>query len=284
MTRPDPSSGSLFDDLKTRTAVSVVLGLIAFVFVWLGGTAFAAFIAVVAVIMLSEFTRLVEAESNLEAVPRWVLVALGALSILCLSFSGLWFTITASLGLLIAATLNRTPIGWVTVFGYALIVIGAASTVHLRELGAGFPILMWILLCVAAADIGGYMFGRLYQGPKLVPSISPKKTWSGFLGGIFLSVLVAIIFSFFSGGGLLNLVFFGAVIAVVSVMGDLLESSAKRRFGVKDAGSLLPGHGGFLDRLDGMTSVMVFFGGLSFVVDIAALLTPDYVVLIGGGM
>ena len=99
-----------------------------------------------------------------------------------------------------------------------------------------------------------------------------------------MSILVAIIFSVFSGGGLISLIFFGAVISVVSVAGDLLESSAKRKFGVKDAGSLLPGHGGFLDRLDGMTAVMVLFGALSFLIDIGALLAPDYVALIRGGL
>jgi len=284
MTDKGSDGSSLFDDLKMRTLVGVGLASVAFLFLWLGGIAFAAFVAFVAVLMLMEFTRLVSTESQLEQIPGVTMIALGGFSILLLNFSGLWFVIAASLGLLVPAVLNLRAIGPVTVMGYALIVLGAASTVHLRGLTAGFPILAWIVICVAAADIGGYMFGRLFQGPKLIPSISPKKTWSGFLGGIFLSVLGATIFSFFSGGGFFNLLLFGVIIAIVSVAGDLLESSAKRRFGVKDAGTLLPGHGGFLDRLDGMTAVLVLFGGLSFVIDLGRLLTPEYIAVIGSGL
>jgi len=220
--------------------------VIGFIFIWLGGAAFSAFMACICAVMLLEFTRLVKPEVQLEGV-----------------------------------ALTRLPIGRVTVLGYALIVIGAAAAVHIRGLSVGFPIVIWIILCVAAADIGGYMFGRLLQGPKLIPSISPKKTWSGFLGGLGLSVMVAIIFSFFSGGGFLNLVFFGALISVVSVAGDLLESAIKRKYGVKDAGTLLPGHGGFLDRLDGMTLVMVVFGFLSFTTDLGMQLSPDYAAALG---
>lgn len=279
-----PTQKPLFDDLKIRSGVAVIFALIAFFFIWLGGTAFTAFMSIIAAVMLTEFTSLVRSESSLENIPKFAMIALGAISIIALDFSGLAFTFVASVGLLIAATLNKVRLGKATIVGYAIIVIGAASTVHIRELTAGLPMIVWIILCVAAADIGGYMFGRLLQGPKLLPRVSPKKTWSGFLGGVLLSVIVAIIFSFFSGGASLNLILFGVIIAVVSVAGDLLESSMKRKFGVKDASSLLPGHGGFLDRLDGMTIVMLAFAALSFMTDISALFVPEYVALIGSGM
>ena len=284
MTQQGPTSNPLFDDLKTRSVVAVIFGCVAFFFVWLGSIGFSAFMGAITALMLVEFARLVKEESRLENLPRLAIVICGALSVFLLEFSGVWFTAIASLGLLIAATFNRKALGKVTVIGYAIIVIGAASAVHIRGVAAGFPIIIWIVLCVAAADIGGYMFGRLLQGPKLLPRISPKKTWSGFLGGIGLSAIVAIIFSFFSGGGFLNLLLFGIVIAVVSVAGDLLESSVKRKFGVKDAGTLLPGHGGLLDRLDGMTLVMVFFGALSFLTNLGERLSPDYAAMIGNAL
>ncbi len=284
MTQSGASSSSKFDDLKTRSIVGAVFLVVGFLFIWSGGAVFSAFMAALCAVMLIEFTRLVKPEVELETIARMAMVILGTLSVFILPFSGVWFTIVASLGLLIAATVNPIPLGRVTVLGYALIVIGAGAAVHIRELSIGFPLVMWLILCVIAADIGGYAFGRLLQGPKLLPSISPKKTWSGFLGGLGLCVIVSIIFSFFSGGGFLNLVLFGALVSIVSVAGDLLESSVKRQFGVKDAGTLLPGHGGFLDRLDGMTLVMAVFGLLSFMVDLGAKLAPEYVAALGAGI
>lgn len=283
MTQAGPTPNPLFDDLKTRSAVALVLALVAFSFLWIGGAVFALFMGAITAVMLIELTRMVKPECELEDIPRAALVAFGGLAVFAIYFSALWFVVLASLGVLLAAVVNRIPVGPVTVAGYAFIVIGGASTLYLRNLGAGFPMLAWIILCVAAADIGGYTFGRLFQGPKLLPRISPKKTWSGFLGGVGLSIVIAIAFAVISGGNLANLVLFGTLIAVVSVAGDLLESSVKRKYGVKDASALLPGHGGFLDRLDGMTAVMVFFAAMSLFVELGEVLAPSYVLPVTAG-
>ncbi len=121
----------------------------------------------------------------------------------------------------------------------------------------GGLILIWALCVIWASDIGAYYIGTWVGGPKLAPHISPKKTWSGFFGGLFLAVLVGI-----SGGlwiGLENLsVLVGMTIgiSILGVLGDLLESALKRFWGVKDSGSLIPGHGGLLDRLDSILIVL----------------------------
>lgn len=282
MTGQSGQNNAVFDDLKTRSIVGVGLALVTFLFVWLGGVPFAAFMALISALMLAEFTRMVRPECHLEDAPRLIMIALGSISVLALGFSGVWFTAIASIGLLLAATLNQSVLGRQTVVGYAAIVMGAGAAVHLRDFTTGFPLVVWIILCVAAADIGGYMFGRMLQGPKLLPSISPKKTWSGFLGGMGLSVIVALIFAGFSGGSLGTMVLFGILISVVSVAGDLIESSLKRRYGVKDAGTILPGHGGVMDRLDGMTAAMLLIAALSFLVDLSALVAPDYAKLLSG--
>jgi phosphatidate cytidylyltransferase len=104
-----------------------------------------------------------------------------------------------------------------------------------------------------AADTFAYVGGRLIGGPKLWPSISPNKTWSGLLCGLAASAFAGAVFAaFVSEAAPAALAFSGFVLGLVAQAGDLAESALKRRFGVKDASSLIPGHGGFLDRVDGV--------------------------------
>ena len=112
---------------------------------------------------------------------------------------------------------------------------------------------LWLFLVVVSADVGGYFAGRLIGGPKLWPRVSPKKTWAGAGGGIGLAVLLGGLFSWATSGTyFLQVCVVSAGAAVVSQVGDLAESALKRHFGVKDSGRLLPGHGGALDRFDGL--------------------------------
>jgi phosphatidate cytidylyltransferase len=115
----------------------------------------------------------------------------------------------------------------------------------------GLTAILFLFAIVWGADIGAYFTGRALGGPKLAPRISPNKTWSGFLGGVATGVLAGMLVLglarlSLSGG----VVLVAAAIALVSVAGDLFESHMKRHFGVKDSGHLIPGHGGFMDRLD----------------------------------
>lgn len=281
----DGTSGSLFTDLKPRLIAAAVFAVLSFVFLWLGGAYFAAFMALITGVMLAEYTRMVAPECDLASRPGWCMILGGALAVLALAFSPLWFFGLGALGLILAAILNARRLGAITCLGYAYILCASGAAVFLRETTGGFAVVLWLVGCVAAADIGGYAFGRLLQGPKLMPSVSPKKTWSGFLGGLALACIIAIIFGLFSGGAIGTLILFGVVLGTVSVAGDLIESSVKRRFGVKDTGTILPGHGGLLDRLDGMAAAMLVFGFLSLMFDLGPWLSPNYVpVLTGGGL
>jgi phosphatidate cytidylyltransferase len=119
------------------------------------------------------------------------------------------------------------------------------------------------VLCVWATDIGAYFLGSLAGGAKLAPSISPSKTWSGLVGGVCFSAVVSSACGLaFNAGDTPVLAAAGAAIAIVAQAGDLFESAAKRRAGVKDSGRLIPGHGGLLDRVDGLIAVLVVIAAL----------------------
>lgn len=147
---------------------------------------------------------------------------------------------------------NAVGILYVTVF--------ASSLIYLRSLENGFGIVMLMLLLVWATDIAAFFTGRMLKGPKICTAISPNKTWSGLVGGMVAAAIVGVVSSvFISTSGAVNMAILGLIIAVVSQVGDFFESWVKRTFGVKDSGSIIPGHGGLMDRLDGFTTVAPLF-------------------------
>ena len=137
--------------------------------------------------------------------------------------------------------------------GYPYIIMALLSIAWIRTLDDHGLLVIWLFFVVWATDVGGYFFGKGIGGPKLAPKISPKKTWAGFLGGVFLAVVVSwvghLILEWHPTPGALWLV---PVLATVSQLGDLFESYVKRRFEAKDSGSAIPGHGGLMDRIDGL--------------------------------
>jgi phosphatidate cytidylyltransferase len=124
--------------------------------------------------------------------------------------------------------------------------------------GDGRETIIWIVACIWATDIGAYAVGRAAGGAKLAPRISPGKTWSGLFGGMAWAAVASSAVGYAFGlGHTFTLAAIGAGLAVVGQMGDLFESAAKRRAGVKDSGTLIPGHGGLLDRVDGLLAILV---------------------------
>lgn len=122
-----------------------------------------------------------------------------------------------------------------------------------QEVPEGRDLVLWLILVVWATDIGAYLFGNLIGGPKLVPLLSPNKTWAGLLGGMGCAAVVGGVFSLVhQDEALLFLAVASALLAVVAQTGDIFESGMKRYFGVKDASGLIPGHGGLMDRVDGL--------------------------------
>jgi phosphatidate cytidylyltransferase len=122
----------------------------------------------------------------------------------------------------------------------------------------GRETVVWIVACVWVTDIGAYFVGGLAGGARLAPKISPNKTWSGLIGGMCFSAIASAACGWaFDLGETFPLAIVGAGIAVIAQAGDLVESAAKRRGGLKDSGRLIPGHGGLLDRIDGLIAALV---------------------------
>jgi phosphatidate cytidylyltransferase len=145
-----------------------------------------------------------------------------------------------------------------TAFGALWVALPCICLLWLARGGPnGRATLLWILAIVWATDIGAYVIGRTLGGPRLAPRWSPRKTWAGLAGGAVCAGLAGWATAAWLGiSPALPLVFLSAGLAIVEQFGDLAESLAKRRFGVKDSSSLIPGHGGLLDRLDGLLTVI----------------------------
>ncbi|MBL8675716.1 MAG: phosphatidate cytidylyltransferase [Rhodospirillales bacterium] len=157
---------------------------------------------------------------------------------------------------------------WLASGSFYLVAAVVAALWLRHDARMGQLTILWVLAVVWATDIFAFFAGRAIGGPKLAPRISPGKTWSGLAGGMAAAAAASAVFSVWSAAPLSSLCFWGAATAVVAQAGDLLESAAKRRFGVKDSGTLIPGHGGILDRVDGL---------------VAALLLVAIARLLGGG-
>jgi len=260
MTRPVAS------ELQLRIISGAVMMAVALAALWAGGILFWTLTALLAVLMMVEWSQMAGASF-------WQ-VALGALLAAGLMVTALDFLDPLKLG----AISDRLIAQSVDLIGLAAILLAVVS--FRARLGAGLLyaippaialifvreqpergllLTLWTLAIVWATDIGAYFAGRGIGGPKLAPRLSPNKTWAGLIGGMIASAVV---------GGLIawqgELPAFcwvaGAGLAVAAQMGDLFESWLKRRSGVKDSGKLLPGHGGVLDRLDGVVPVAVAVG------------------------
>ena len=151
--------------------------------------------------------------------------------------------------------------------GAGVLYVGGAAwaTVALFDLFRdGMWAVAWIFAVVALTDIGAFLVGRMAGGPQLAPRLSPKKTWSGFFGGLACAALAGLAFALVADRQAAGFHIAAAlVVSLVAQAGDLFESLFKRRFGAKDSGRLIPGHGGLLDRVDGVVPAMILAAGLA---------------------
>ena len=243
-------------NLLMRVAVAAVLIPLAVAIAYAGGWLWATLVTLAAIGLFLEWLTVV----GLAGATRVSVPGVVALSVagFCLAIGRIDIAlIVLAIGLVVAVSIAPERRNWVAAgFLYAAAAEIASVLVRLDPV-KGFAALIFVLLIVWVTDSGGYFAGRGIGGPKLWPKVSPKKTWAGAAGGFAASLAVAIAFAAFGVGNTGPLLMLSAVLSVVSQLGDLFESAVKRRFGVKDSGHIIPGHGGLMDRLDGFVAAVV---------------------------
>ena len=264
--RPMPAGGG--SDLVLRVGSALVLAPLAVGVAYLGGWIFSAFWGIAAIVVMWEWTTLVAGVDRRSVLMTGVVavalaVALAESSIVADDrFSDLRFAAAAivlAMGILACAAIAPHARGFWVAAGVPYAGAMALAPIALRSDDAyGFVAMIFLFAVVWATDIAAYFVGRAVGGPKLAPQLSPNKTWSGSIGGLAGAVLVAVLVVKLSGvGGVLPAILIAVALSVVAQVGDLFESTIKRRFGAKDASSLIPGHGGLMDRLDGFVAAAV---------------------------
>jgi phosphatidate cytidylyltransferase len=229
---------------------------IALTCVWLGGYAFLLLVVVACVLLVSEWTTMC-GRGNLTG-PGFGMMGIIVAAAVC---GGIGVPVIGLLLVLagtVVAALGASGAGFNFALGFPYLGLAAVSLPWLRAApDSGLPNALFILALIWASDVGAYMVGRLVGGKKMVTSISPGKTWSGAVGGLLCAVLagLAVAACVSSGYSPSHVIGLTIVLGMISQAGDLLESALKRHFGVKDSGSIIPGHGGLLDRLDALLAV-----------------------------
>ena len=260
-----------FADLRTRVVSAVVAAVVGLGLVWAGGIWAALLVAAVTGAMMWEVRSVtLHRGGPCRAEAAFLLAGVVGAALLAElhSFPGAvvwlaWSLIVAAVADLVMG--RRAALGW-GVLGGAYVGAAGIGLLYLRTLEPyGLLTVLWLVAVVAATDIGGYFGGRLIGGPKLWPRVSPKKTWSGLLGGVALAAATGSLLSLATAATYaVPVAAVSAGTALVAQAGDLAESALKRHFGVKDAGRLLPGHGGAFDRFDGLAPAAAVMAILSW--------------------
>ncbi len=252
--KPAPKWG----DLGVRTVSAAVLIPAVLADVWAGGIWFHLFVALIGILMALEWTNIVHGQNPRQFALHAAGAMCGALLPLDVGLSGGVSAIALLAAVSMALAVRQQPDGplW-RYFGVFYVSVPPIALVLLREdPGYGIAAIVWIMVMVWAADTLAYFAGRTIGGPKLAPRISPKKTWAGLGGAMAGGAIAGLAMAVWLGlQGHWLLAMMGALFAIVAQAGDLFKSAMKRFYGVKDSGNLIPGHGGVIDRVDGLVAV-----------------------------
>lgn len=252
------ASTILTNRIISRIAAAAVMMPIAVGLAWAGDLPFTALLMLCAVLMAREWARICGAQP--ESVPGLVMVA-GSAGIILAVFLYPEYGLALAACIFLYFIVRRLPAGGLSPRGHVWLAAGVLaiiptglSLLWLRTFPAdGLAVVLWVFAVVWATDIAAYIVGKSIGGPRLVPTISPNKTWAGLFGGLGGATLLGFLLSYVISGEMQPAAAAaGLVIGLAANAGDIFESFLKRRFDVKDSGGLIPGHGGFLDRLDSL--------------------------------
>ena len=253
-------------DLAPRLASAMVMAPLGLLAIWAGGVTWQLVLTALALITMLEWaslcgarpmTRLAQAMAGALLAALICHVALRSLpnTLIVQDFPKGFLAAAIPFGVVGLAALWLMPTSRTLALGMAYVGLGYASLLVMREAAGGLGLILFVMIVVWSNDIGAYLAGRLIGGPKLAPALSPGKTWAGAIGGFTLSIAAGWVLVLFlqqphpsPPGAILQ----AAALSLAAQAGDLLESALKRHYGKKDSGSLIPGHGGLLDRVDGL--------------------------------
>jgi phosphatidate cytidylyltransferase len=258
----------LSSNLKLRIVSGAVLAAAAFAVAYAGVWPFALFVLACALVLCWEWGRLVRgapfdlgffvhaaavAIAVLLSAAGYVMLAIAALAIAAIILVPLYFGRRARLSAL----------------GVFYVGLATVALLWLRsDEPFGFTAVLFVFAVVWAADIAAYAAGRSIGGPKLAPRVSPNKTWAGLIGALLAGAAAAALFAVLEPRAeAIRLVIIGVSLASIAQVGDLVESALKRAFGLKDASDLIPGHGGFMDRMDGLIAAAIVAAVLALAVN-----------------
>jgi phosphatidate cytidylyltransferase len=242
-------------NLALRVVSSLVLAPLAIAAAYFGGVIFIVFWAAAALIVFWEWQTLVCAHDRNAVLAIGGAALVGAAVMLFGNLNGTALALVALGGLGASALASRNRRVWCAsglFYGAALLI---PPVVLRSDAALGFAAILFVFAVVWLSDIAAYFTGRALGGPKLMPRVSPNKTWSGAIGGTLAGMLGGVLVACYFGlANLTGTAVVAVVLSVVSQAGDLFESAVKRRFDTKDASQLIPGHGGLMDRLDGFVT------------------------------
>ena len=246
-------SSERWSDLTARVGSALAMIVVGLGGIYLGGPVFHVLVAIICGVMAWELVGMLNPSNRGARMQMGLLVGAATLA-------AIYLPVGFALPVLLAPALvgfgqlekHRTIFMCFTV----MIMLAGFGLTQVRD-DFGFGWLMWLVLVVVITDVVGYFAGRAIGGPKFWPKVSPKKTWSGTAAGWIGAAAVGFLFSINTGVGL-QLVGVSVAMSMASQMGDMAESGMKRRLGVKDSSNLIPGHGGLLDRFDGMWGAALF--------------------------
>ena len=259
MTRSTNKSTGRFvsRELVARIAAALVLIPIVLLDVWAGSVWFELGIALFAAIMSVEWSRMVYRGSQFQfQLALHAMASIGA--VLLVSRSGAFAALQViaacwAMSLIWELWRGKSGSRWAW-WGVPYVALPGLALILIRQSPEyGLFAVLWLFAIVWSADTLAFVFGKLIGGPKLAQAISPNKTWAGLVGAVSGGVAASVLVGWYAElPNLWPLLVAGVLLAVLEQSGDLFESAVKRRFGVKDSGRIIPGHGGVLDRVDGL--------------------------------